>query len=82
MTEKEKLLKQYLAYQFAAHEWNLYLDTHPDDVLGIAIFKQMRDKANVLREEYQEKYGPLTACATTNSEYWEWIDMPWPWDKN
>ena len=61
MTEREKLLKQVMAYTFAAIEWNLYLNTHPDDKDGIAMFKKMAEKVNELRKEYSEKYEPLTA---------------------
>ena len=80
MDERMELLKKYNAYAFAAYDWNLYLDTHPNDKDAIAMFKKMVDKAKELRSEYQAKYGPLTAEASTDSERWNWIDKPWPWD--
>lgn len=81
MTEREKLLKQIMAYTFAAIEWNLYLDTHPYDKDGIAMFKKMSEKVKELRKEFGEKYEPLTANEVQNPEFWEWIEEPWPWDK-
>lgn len=81
MTEREKLLKQVMAYTFSAIEWNLYLNTHPDDKDGIAMFKKMAEKVNELRKEYSEKYEPLTASEVQNPTFWEWIEEPWPWDK-
>lgn len=80
MDERSKLLKRYNAYAFAAYDWNLYLDTHPNDKGAIAMFRKMADKAKTLKEEYQAKYGPLTADASTDTERWNWIDNPWPWD--
>ena len=80
MSERAELLKMLKAYKFAAYDWNLYLDTHPDDREAIAMFKKMVDKAKQLTKEYEEKYGPLTANASSDSERWSWIDNPWPWD--
>ena len=70
MSEREKLLNTLRAYSFAGYEWNLYLDTHPNDKQGIAMHTK----------EYQRKYGPLTASAVTNPNCWDWIEEPWPWD--
>ena len=80
MSERASLLKKYNAYAFAAYDWNLYLDTHPNDKYAIAMFRKMVDKAEMLKNEYQAKYGPLTADASSNNERWNWIDNPWPWD--
>jgi len=80
MDERMELLKKYNAYAFAAYDWNLYLDTHPNDKDAIAMFKKMVERAKELRSEYQAKYGPLTAEASNDSERWNWIDNPWPWD--
>ena len=65
MTEREKLLKQLMAYNFAAYEWNLYLDTHPCDKEAIAALKKMNEKAEEIRKEYLLKYEPLRANGTT-----------------
>ncbi len=80
MNERLALLKKYNAYAFAAYDWNLYLDTHPNDKNAIAMYRKMVDKASALRDEYQAKYGPLTADASKDSDRWNWIDNPWPWD--
>lgn len=80
MNDREKLLKKLNGYAFAAYDWNLYLDTHPDDKDAIAMFKKMSNRAKELYAEFQEKFGPLTADASNNSDFWDWIDNPWPWD--
>ena len=81
MNEREALLKKIKAYGFAAFEWNLYLDTHPYDRDGIAKYHEMAQKANESIREFEMMYGPLTAAASSNTERWDWIDEPWPWDK-
>ncbi len=81
MSERMTLLNKIQAYAFAAYDWNLYLDTHPDDKEAIMMFRKMVDKAEGLKMEYQSKYGPLTAAASKNTERWDWLDNPWPWEK-
>lgn len=80
MNEKKDLMKMINAYAFAAYDWNLYLDTHPDDTDAIAMFKKMSDIAKELKKEYEAKFGPLTASSSSNTSYWDWIDGPWPWE--
>ncbi len=81
MSERAALLNKLNAYSFAAYDWNLYLDTHPNDKDAIAMFRKMTDKANDLRHEYEAKFGPLTASASKDMERWNWLDDPWPWEK-
>lgn len=81
MSERAELYRKLNAYAFAAYDWNLYLDTHPEDKDAIAMFHKMADKAKVLKTEYEDKYGPLTAEASKDMERWNWLDNPWPWEK-
>ena len=80
MNEREALLKKLSAYAFAAYDWNLYLDTHPDDVQAIKMFRKMSDKAKELCSEFENKFGAITAENVPDSQSWEWINNPWPWD--
>ena len=80
MSERSRMLKKLAAYAFAAYDWNLYLDTHPEDAEGIAMFRKMTDRACELKKEFQEKFGPLTAADSDNPKFWDWIESPWPWD--
>jgi len=81
MTEREKLLKQIMAYNFAAVEWNLFLDTHPCDREAIAVFNKMVEKTKELKKEFVSKYGPLKAADSINPSNWDWVEEPWPWDR-
>ena len=78
MTDREKLLKNVQMTDFELVEANLYLDVYPNCHKALEYFYATRQKANMYRKEYEEKYGPLTAAAT-NSAGWNWIDSPWPW---
>ena len=80
MNERETLMKQIMAYEFAAHDWHLYLDTHPDDRMGIGLFTKMKDKADELKSEYVKKYGPISVKDVTDGENWTWVNDPWPWN--
>ena len=78
MKEREKLLKSVQMADFELIEANLYLDAYPYCKKALEYFYTARERANYLRKEYEEKYGPLTANANMGSE-WNWIDSPWPW---
>ena len=77
MNERNKLLQKLSAVQFAVWELHLYLDTHPCDQNAVTLCRKHEAEADMLRKEYTEKYGALTAecCNTT-----EWLSDPWPWD--
>lgn len=80
MNERSALLKKANAFAFAAHEWNLYLDTHPTDTDGIMMFKRMTEQAKKYRKEFEAKFGPIEVSASNNPDCWEWLENPWPWD--
>ena len=79
MTEREILLKKISTYQFAAHDLQLFIDTHPNDTETVTKMRAFKEKAQPLIAEYESKYGPLTKSATTQNN-WNWIKAPWPWE--
>lgn len=78
---QNELKKQIQSYCFAAHDMLLYLDTHPEDKKGFAIYKALIQKSRELKEMYQQKYGPLTADAAADYTEFNWTESPWPWEK-
>lgn len=68
-------------YVFAAHDMQLYLDTHPDDAKAFSLFRSLAQKAEDMKTEYQEKYGPLSVSAARNYDSYIWTKNPWPWEK-
>lgn len=81
--ERKRMLYEIQENSFAAHEANLYLDTHPNDSDMIRLFKEYNKKVDELTLNYERKYGPI--CLSDNegikNTSWNWIDKPWPWDK-
>ncbi len=78
--EKEQMLYELSRFAFAAHELNLYLDLHPDDVSMLKLFNDYRDKYNILMMEYEKRYGPLTTASSNMQKVpFAWENKPWPW---
>lgn len=81
LSEKQKLLRRLQAARFAIVEINLYLDSHPTCREGLRYFREKRGELNKLTEEYEEKYGPLTAASARAEERWDWVESPFPWER-
>lgn len=80
MSEREKLLRHIMEYDFAMGEMVLYLNTHPYEKKAISIHRMLADKSKELTERYENEYGPLTSKNTRSEDVWTWAIEPWPWD--
>ena len=80
MTERAKLLEVLSAADFACWETHLFLDTHPDCEAALAAEKEYAEKADMLRDEFEQRFGSLTGKACDSGERWAWVNDPWPWD--
>ncbi|MCH5210831.1 MAG: spore coat protein CotJB [Oscillospiraceae bacterium] len=78
---KSDLLKKIQCNNFAAYDMLLYLDTHKDDKKAFKMFQDLVKKKNELTKEYEQEFGPLSAFATANQSSFNWLDNPWPWEK-
>lgn len=81
--EREAMLYKLQQMAFAAHDINLYLDTHPNDTSIINLYNRYNTESKRLTNEYERKYGPIDL---SNDEElgittWSWINEPWPWNK-
>ncbi len=79
--DKTELLKKLQSYRFAAYDMLLYLDTHSKDKKAFAMFKELVEKTNKLTNEYEKEFGPLTPFAAAKSDGFDWLESPWPWEK-
>lgn len=75
------LLDQIRSYNFAAYDMLLYLDTHPDDKAAFEMFRELTAKTKALKAEYERTNGPLSAFSTGMQSSFNWLDSPWPWEK-
>ena len=78
MTQQE-MMRKLQELGFMLTELNLFLDTHPNNCDAARKQQECQTKADELRREYEEKYGPIGEIAATTSR-WAWITDPWPWD--
>lgn len=79
MTKREALLKKISTRQFAAHDIQLYLDTHPDDSEAIEKMNSFKEQVKPLVEQYENQFGPLKK-GEEDANNWRWIKGPWPWE--
>lgn len=78
---RRSLLKELSAKQFALVEMVLYLDTHPNDKTAIAKVAELKLEIKKLTKVFEEKFGPLTFGIDSGENEFEWINDPWPWEK-
>ena len=79
--DRECMLRESQALDFKLYDLQLYLDTHPFDKDMLCLYQDTADEAMEKREEYESKYGPLTAVDAATDCEWLWISNPWPWDR-
>ena len=81
MDNRTSLLRRIQAYDFAIVEMNLFLDTHPTDAQGIALFHMYQEKRNQLIAAYETQYGPyINTVNDVKGNNFTWISDPWPWE--
>lgn len=54
---KKKLKSQIEAVQFAMWELHLYLDTHPNDIGALDLYKKYEEKNDKLVCEFEKAFG-------------------------
>ncbi|MBE6675037.1 MAG: spore coat protein CotJB [Ruminococcaceae bacterium] len=77
INSKERLMKAYQAYSFAAYDALLYLNAYPNSKEALDFYNKYQRMAQKAKAEYEAKYGHVTAPIDANS--WDWTDGPWPW---
>lgn len=65
---------------FALHELALYLDTHRDDMEALQLYRQYQQIYHKGMMEYGEKCGPLNHMMPSESDEYDWLCDPWPWE--
>lgn len=83
MNEKSMMRKKIHELDFAIHELVLYLDTHKNSKRALDLLEEFRELREEAIEAYEEKYGKyiLTPADAGNGNTWNWINSPWPWEK-
>ena len=79
--KKQELLNSIRAANFAMLEAGLFLDTNPMDSAALKQFEVYRLRYKEYVKEYEKEYGPITLCGDFGGNGFEWINNPWPWEK-
>ncbi|OPJ58061.1 spore coat protein CotJB [Clostridium oryzae] len=77
---KMDLLKQIMVTDFMIVDYQLYLDTHPDDQEAITRYNSLAAQSSSLKTVYNKHYGMLSQGKSESSYPWQWINQPWPWE--
>lgn len=80
MNNKAMLMKKIKQLDFTLKELNLYLDTHPNCRRALAMFQKYRTLRETAMNDYIKNYGPITPEQSENTQSWDWIDSPFPWE--
>ena len=66
--DRKAMLMNIMAEEFTAIEFNLYLNTHPDDRKALNDFNETVKKLNDLKAQYEKRYGrsPISASSPVN----------------
>lgn len=80
MDSKHDLFRKIQILDFILDDTNLYLDTHPTDIAALSYYHKYIALMKKAISEYNASYGPLTADDVQSTNYWTWIDKPWPWE--
>lgn len=73
-------MEELQALQFVLLELGLYLDTHPGDMEAFEVFRKCAAMEQEARARYEATYGPIFKRSVANSETYNWLDDPWPWN--
>ena len=75
--DRAALLKKLGAYAFAAYDWNLYLDTHPDDERALELYREAVREADACRCAFESEFYPLRASSAGKECSWDWLCGQW-----
>lgn len=83
--EKSRLMQKINEASFTVNDLTLYLDTHPQDLEALSLFKEkMAERKNAMKT-FAETYYPLTIdcivdLSSQNAGHWTWNDGAAPWE--
>ncbi|MBR5136755.1 MAG: spore coat protein CotJB [Clostridia bacterium] len=81
MKEQKQLIKSIQVQSFSMLDTALFLDTHPCDADAMAKYTSTREELAGLINTYEMRFGPLTTSGNYCTDSWQWIESPWPWER-
>ena len=77
--QKLNAMRNVAQYAFAMYDAQLFLNVYSGCAEARNYYFNMKEKFDEAVEEYECKYGPLTARSEENRSAWTWSTDPWPW---
>lgn len=77
---KSELFKLINQASFMLDDIALYLDTHPHCSEALASYRHYMQIRHEAIHDYTEMYGPITKYNVNSSNYFDWVNQPWPWE--
>ncbi len=68
------------AVHMMLEELQLYLNTHPTDREALAKRNAYVNQMNILKDEFNKRFGMINQDDSLSPYPWQWIDEPWPWE--
>lgn len=83
MNERAMLKRRIDALDFFIHETVLFLDTHPCDQKAMQMLRDYRRRRREAIADYEARFGSYikTVDDVNPKDYWNWLDSPWPWER-
>ena len=73
-----QLLQAVNEASFYMQDLQLYLDTHPNDMTAIGMFKEAAKQYKACKEAFECACYPLNAESSREEECWDWLRGAWP----
>lgn len=80
MNERQNAMRKLQTLDFALLETVHYLNGHPHCTEALEYHKQVQKEAIEARKAYESAYSPVTMYGCNDSDCWEWVMSPWPWE--
>ena len=81
---KAELMCKIHELDFALHELELFLDSHPTNQKAMELLSKYRKRHHELVSLYEENFGSyiVTKKDVPTAGCWKWLQGPWPWENN
>jgi len=80
VSRQEEMMLRMQELSFAQKETELFLDGHPGNRRALAYYAETKAEYDLLKEEYEKTYAPITPGAAAGETEWRWVRTPWPWE--
>lgn len=77
---KKELFCLINQFSFMLDDITLFLNTHPECNEAIESYNHYKKLRKDAIKNYTEMYGPITKYDVDATNYWSWVNKPWPWE--